>query len=960
MSDCPQVRPKELVGNEEEEEEEEEEENGEGDQQIDLNEAVATVTGVFILGGCEQDRQKDSLLLSDNHIGVALRFFRSRKDMSHRIFSHNVTVFGSTSASTCAASTDCRAYGAEDTLAAGCNSVIGGAYRRVGIMTHMINSLAKLCELGKPGNSCRPPTLPVKMCVMPWEHRIGTLGSRYSEAHWDGITFGHFSGSDCGKPSVAFTYNPTNIDASYPQFFSDVTWLPSVDIDARVYLGESSIRHNKVVMSGDLDGTNQIVLTDADGSLLSGAADGSLVTVYNPALAQQSCSEVGGSYYSCPNLPLRYLTWEAAGGPAHRVLSKFKAWRSSDRRATWSQGPMPAKGCIPDDPDQDRNWKIRPNDTYKLTMFTSPPKHHRLFWFNDNADEAIRLDIFLTQPFRLEVYVDGALLPEESFDTSQLDPPRLPELSDPHGSYAFDPHARRFYLVMKGGTFAGRPATTGGGYVLLRMLQVVQISMQLSVKLADFDGPNIVNNLATLLQIDTSRIKIVSVQTAAQVAGAGGRRLQADGVDLTFQIVEESSEPIPGEAENATSGNESDDSFDFSGDSLAKLTPLVQVLQNASETGALSQALNTGVVVRSIETTDPTLPAAVESTTTTSATATTTTTTTGTATSTTTSSTTVTVTDTSTQTSTRTTSHTTTTATTSITTQTGTTSRTATRTTTGTTSTFTQSTTTTLTATTVTTTPDVADGATWTATSTTSWSTTSATHTETTTWSTTRTVTSTTTYTATHTETTTWSTTHTVTDTTTYTATYTSTDTITDTTTGTATTTRTETTKTSTHTTSVSVTGSSTSSPSTADAETSTTAVATTAQASTAGASTSPSEVETFTSTWSDTSVSTSEELLLATSSNFSSNGSLSETLAPEGDLEGPQFAVAALIPAEPLDGVAFSVAIGSAAGVAFGVATVSALLIYRGWRTPPVRLDRVQPLTAVVPVAWEPARKLP
>jgi len=949
----------------------------------DLNEAVATVTGVFILGGCEQDCNAcaqisgfaiwksahtgvitvdqtanvrlDSLLLSDNHIGVALRFFRSRKDMSHRIFSHNVTVFGSTSASTCAASTDCRAYGAEDTLAAGCNSVIGGAYRRVGIMTHMINSLAKLCELGKPGQSCRPPTLPVKMCVMPWEHRIGTLGSRYSEAHWDGITFGHFSGSDCGKPSVAFTYNPTNIDASYPQIFSDVTWLPSVDIDARVYLGESSIRHNKVVMSGDLDGTNQIVLTDADGSLLSGAADGSLVTVYNPALAQQSCSEVGGSYYSCPNLPLRYLTWEAAGGPAHRVLSKFKAWRSSDRRATWSQGPMPAKGCLPDDPDQDRNWKIRPNDTYKLTMFTSPPKHHRLFWFNDNADEAIRLDIFLTQPFRLEVYVDGALLPEESFDTSQLDPPRLPELSDPHGSYAFDPHARRFYLVMKGGTFAGRPATTGGGYVLLRMLQVVQISMQLSVKLADFDGPSIVSNLATLLQIDTSRIKIVSVQTAAQVAGAGGRRLQADGVDLTFQIVEESSEPIPGEAENATSGSESDDSFDFSGDSLAKLTPLVQVLQNASETGALSQALNTGVAVRSIETTDPTLPAAVESTTTTSATATTTTTTTGTSTSTTSSSTTVTVTHTSTQTSTRTTSHTTTTATTSITTQTGTTSRTATRTTTGTTSTFTQSTTTTLTATTLTTTPDVANGATWTATSTTSWSTTTATHTDTTTWSTTRTVTGTTTYTATYTDTTTWSTARTVTDTTTHTATYTSTDTITDTMTRTATTTHTETTKTSTHTTSVSVTGSSTSSSATADAETSTTAVATTAQAST-----SPSEVETFTSTWSDTSVSTSEELLLTTSSNFSSNGSLSETLAPEGDLEGPQFAVAALIPAEPLDGVAFSVAIGSAAGVAFGVATVSVLLIYRGWRTPAVRLDRVQPLTAVVPVAWEPARKLP
>ena len=77
--------------------------------------------------------------------------------------------------------------------------------------------------------------------------------------------------------------------------------------------------------------------------------------------------------------------------------------------------------------------------------FTSPPKHHRLFWFNDNQDsqsdwslfqsgnrnipglhatrleegcgaiwqqdESIRLDIFLTQPFRLEAIDRNALSP---------------------------------------------------------------------------------------------------------------------------------------------------------------------------------------------------------------------------------------------------------------------------------------------------------------------------------------------------------------------------------------------------------------------------------------------------------------------------------------------------------------------------------------------------------------------
>ncbi|CAE7197210.1 unnamed protein product [Symbiodinium natans] len=315
----------------------------------------------------------------------------------------------------------------------------------------MVHRTPKFCELGKPGPACRPPTLPIKLCVMPWESRLGSLGSRYSEAHWDGITFGHFAADDCGRPSVSFTYNPTNIDNSYPQLFSEVNWLPSVEASARMFLGESD------GFPGELDGANQLTLTDVDGTLLSSSKpDGSLVTVYNPALAEQSCTEFAGSYYSCPDLPLRYMTWEAVGGPSHRVLSKFKAWRASDDRSTWSQGPMPQKGCIPDEADQDRNWKIRPNDMYNLTMFTSPPKHHRLFWFNDNADESIRLDIFLTQPFRLEVYVDGSLMPEDSYDTAKLDPPRLPELSDAHGAYAFDPHARRFYLIMKGGVFDGR------------------------------------------------------------------------------------------------------------------------------------------------------------------------------------------------------------------------------------------------------------------------------------------------------------------------------------------------------------------------------------------------------------------------------------------------------------------------------------------------------------------------
>ena len=60
---------------------------------------------------------------------------------------------------------------------------------------------------------------------------------------------------------------------------------------------------------------------------------------------------------------------------------------------------------------------------------------------------------------------------------------------------------RRFYLIMQGGFFNGRAATTGGGFILLRLLQVVQITMTVSVPLADFDNveqDKFINNVATL------------------------------------------------------------------------------------------------------------------------------------------------------------------------------------------------------------------------------------------------------------------------------------------------------------------------------------------------------------------------------------------------------------------------------------------------------------------------------
>jgi len=616
-----------------------------------MNEAVACVTGFFVLRACEStcnecaqvrggiiwksshagivtvdqsaNMRLETLVLSDNHIGVSLGFHRPTSDMAHRVFAHNITVFGSTAASTCDASTDCRALGsiggAAEATGAGCFSVVGNSFRRVGIMTYIVNQEAKLCEANPKLKVCRPPNTPVMKCLLPWDLRLGPMGSRYSESHWSAVTFGHFKSSDCGRKSVAFTHNPTSKDFTYPSYFSGVKWLPSAQADSRIFL--NIFRGAKATD----DAVSQLAVIDVDGSFMGAdIGGGTVVPIVNPALATANC-ETKPNYFACKSLKLRLLKWEAVGSPSHRVLGSMKLWRQSDGQATWSRGGYDAQ-CLPGPPEQDRTWNVKSNEYYNLTLFASPPKHHHFFYFNDDPD-SLRIALFLSQPFKLEVYVDAKKLDEKTHDTSLMKPARLPTLSDPHGSYAFDPHARRFYFTIKGGTYNGKPAKLGGGVILLRMLLVVQLSLTVSVPLDKFDGESLIDNVALLLKIDRSRIKIVSVQSKAQVA-AGGRRL-ATGTAIIVQIVEKNPAPLPGApappppppGANATPAPVAAGDG-FSSTSLTELSAIASVLTKTQASGNLSAALKVAVVLDAVATTDPTVPTAVRPSTTTTTTST--------------------------------------------------------------------------------------------------------------------------------------------------------------------------------------------------------------------------------------------------------------------------------------------------------------------------------------------------
>jgi len=471
------------------------------------------------------------------------------------VYGYNITVLGSTSASTCDGSSECHALGELDFVGSTCYSVIGDSFRRVGILSHHINSRSKLCEHSTLMEECRPPNLPEKGCLLPWEARASPIKARYSESHWTSITIGHFSASDCGMSSVAYTINPTSIDLNFPSFWSDVKYVNTMPA-ARFFLdyfgGNSRNRQRYCMEGSDCDGLSQLALVDVDGTLLeSSVPGGTVVPLANAALATSACVAQSG-YYACDSLKLRLLKWEAVGENTNRNLGNFRASRESDGRAVWSRGYF-SEDCQPveDGIDLDRHWMIRPNDEYNLTLFVTTPKFHSFRWFNDEESDKLLIGLTLTSPASVNVYVDGVLMDESEYDLTQAaDGPRYPTLDDLHGSYAFDPSVRTVFFVMRGGSFGDSLASEGGGEVFLRLLEVVQLTMTLSVNTEDFDGPELVNNLALLLGIAASRIKVVAVQSSAQVAGraldAMSRRLS--GSSVVVQIVEEDPEPLPGDA----------------------------------------------------------------------------------------------------------------------------------------------------------------------------------------------------------------------------------------------------------------------------------------------------------------------------------------------------------------------------------------------------------------------------
>jgi hypothetical protein len=156
--------------------------------------------------------QLQNVTVSDNHIGISLNFIQGSNAVTiNRADINQSFIFGSTPASTCAASVSCRAMNKTDIVGVRCSSVFGEPFRRVGLISSQYLNAAKSCEKAGGVDNCRPPNLPERLCSMPWEKRHGLPSANFGKIVVTNTAIAYFSESDCGKKSVAYTINPSQV-----------------------------------------------------------------------------------------------------------------------------------------------------------------------------------------------------------------------------------------------------------------------------------------------------------------------------------------------------------------------------------------------------------------------------------------------------------------------------------------------------------------------------------------------------------------------------------------------------------------------------------------------------------------------------------------------------------------------------------------------------------------------------
>eukprot|EP00638_Chattonella_subsalsa_P015791 CAMPEP_0117829880 /NCGR_PEP_ID=MMETSP0949-20121206/8130_1 /TAXON_ID=44440 /ORGANISM="Chattonella subsalsa, Strain CCMP2191" /LENGTH=3868 /DNA_ID=CAMNT_0005670717 /DNA_START=230 /DNA_END=11837 /DNA_ORIENTATION=- len=451
------------------------------------------------------------IIIADSHIGVSLNFLPPGKiDVTSHITD---SVFIGTSAlSDCQNSMECRAATGGDNRGLACGSVLGNDnIRRVGIMTPQFTRVGKTChtDAGCQVPDGRPINMISLQCSMPWENRFSIgLGTRFAELHITDVTFYGYkggNGSDCGMDSHALINNPSQTDFTPPIFMSGISWQNMAD-KGKFLLNHKNAHTQSMLGLQYNDGIDMIVVQDLDGTALNSVAGGFFTTNLLLAAEYPYCEGVPewGGYWCDNSMTLRAAMFESLDSDrGSRRIGPVKITRENGvaaNRTYWTAGPIDEM-CKIDMHFSQYQFYFQANTSNTMYCTGTNPSNMRFKWFSSDPSESVLLKIWTNKPDGVNVFLGDTYV--ESSDTK-------PTLADPAGTNAFDPQAMFIYLTMRGGeeqTYT------------VRRTPVVQVTFHLAVSSIEFfDEDLLISNLALLLDIDSSRIKVVDVRIGSVYA----------------------------------------------------------------------------------------------------------------------------------------------------------------------------------------------------------------------------------------------------------------------------------------------------------------------------------------------------------------------------------------------------------------------------------------------------------
>ena len=463
----------------------------------------------------------------------------------------------------------------------------------------------------------------------------------------DGVTFINFVNRDT-KRDFAFVSNPISEDCQHPTYVSNAK-LINVDNDLLYYnrMPKLSSVNPSDCVDLDCDAQKHILIKDVDGSLLNHGADGSIISqaefqwggdprrglgdfrvptvlkadpsdgtpipvddlfplkgiVRGGNRTESNCSWISSwNAYSCTGLDHLMFIFESLDGDTEvRRLSPFAL--AANGFIDILNGP------------QDHGWCggytcqeristfygiIAPGLNYEIALSSTNPQNMRFHLLNAEESDTIRIAFIYTNPQRLDVYYgDTYVTPtnvriengETVYDSKDPSLPFdqfQPTINDQPGANFYERSVKRLYFILRGNT----PIT-------IRTAPVVQLSLNLApVTVDEFFEENLVFNLATLLGIDQSRIRIVNV-----ISEASNRKRQAVGMSVDIEI----GNPPP--ISNGTVGNDTatnqttvNSTIELDFNELENITSMVA---EAIQTGQLDDTLNITVISADIQPPEP-------------------------------------------------------------------------------------------------------------------------------------------------------------------------------------------------------------------------------------------------------------------------------------------------------------------------------------------------------------------